>query len=113
MDPDQGSVSASEPPGMADEQTAVMTGYQPRETDTGRGPWVIYLASLRHEEGAVKFITMLQSRGVNATSHTVTVRGHEYWRVYVPGFATATEANTEARHIKEKLDLDNVWVAKR
>jgi len=113
VDSDQGSVSDSEPPGMANEQTAVMTGYQPRETDTGGGPWVIYLASLRREGGAMKFITMLQSRGVNATSHTVTVRGHEYWRVYVPGFANAAEANTEARHIKEKLGLDKVWIAKR
>lgn len=113
VDTDQGSDSASDTPGVAGEQTAVMTGDQPRETDTGRGPWVIYLASLRRKEGAVKFITMLQSRGVHATSHAVTVRGHEYWRVFVPGYATAAEANTEARHIKEKLDLDNVWVAKR
>jgi hypothetical protein len=113
VDSDQGSVSASEPLGMADEQTAVMTGYQPRETDTGRGPWVIYLASLRREQEAVQFIAKIQSRGVSATSHPVTVRGYEYWRVYVPGFATAAEANTESRHIKEKLGLDHVWVAKR
>jgi len=46
------------------------------------------------------------------TFFPVTVKGHEYWRVYVPGFATAAEANTESRRIKEKLGLDNVWIAK-
>ena len=112
LDSKQGSVSASNLPGMPDEQTTVMNGDRPWESDTGRGPWVIYLASLRREEGAVQFIAKIQSRGVSATSHPVTVKGHEYWRVYVPGFATAAEANTESRRIKEKLGLDNVWIAK-
>jgi hypothetical protein len=113
VDSDQGSVSASEPPGMADEKTAVMTGNEPRETAAGRGPWVIYLASLRREKEAEQFIDRVQSRGVSAESHPVTVKGYEYWRVYVPGFATAAEANIEASRIKEKLELADVWVAQR
>jgi hypothetical protein len=41
------------------------------------------------------------------------VNGRKYWRVYVPGFATANQAKTNAAQIKGKLGLDNYWVAKR
>jgi hypothetical protein len=43
----------------------------------------------------------------------VTVRGKDYWRVHVPGFATAAEANAKASLIKAKLGLKDAWVAKR
>ena len=77
------------------------------------GPWVIYLTSLRREEDAVKFIDKIQSRGVTAKTDAVTVKGNKYWRVYVPGFTTLKQARSNATAIKEKLGLDDYWVAKR
>jgi len=86
----------------------------PGEASLARGgPWVIYLTSLRHKEDAVKFIAKVQSRGVSAKTDAVTVKGDKYWRVYVPGFATVNQARTNAVVIKEKLGLDDYWVAKR
>ena len=84
----------------------------PDEASPARGPWVIYLTSLRREEEAVKFIANVQSRGVSAKTNAVTVRGDKYWRVYVPGFATVNQARTNASEIKEKLGLDDYWIAK-
>ena len=83
------------------------------EAGLAPGPWVIYLTSLRREEDAVKFIAKIQSRGVSAKTDAVTVKGDKYWRVYVPGFATVKQARTNAAVIKEKLGLDDYWVAKR
>ena len=55
----------------------------------------------------------LASKGVTVGLYQVTVRGKDYWRVHVPGFATAAEANAKASLIKEKLGLKDAWVAKR
>ena len=85
----------------------------PGKSSPGVGPWVIYLTSLRHEEDAEKFIAKIKSRGVSAKTDAVTVKGDRYWRVYVPGFATVNQARTNATVIKEKLGLDDYWVAKR
>jgi len=86
---------------------------EPGETRLARGPWVIYLTSLRREQDAVKFIAKVQSRGVSAKTDAVTVKGDKYWRVYVPGFTSVDQARTNATVIKEKLGLDDYWVAKR
>lgn len=54
-----------------------------------------------------------ESRGVAAGMSQVTVKGKDYWRVHVAGFATAAEANGSAALIKQKLGLKNVWLVKR
>ncbi len=83
------------------------------EAGLTHGPWVIYLSSLRREDDAMEFIAEVQSQGVSAKTYAVTVRGDKYWRVYVPGFATANQAKANAIQIKNKLGLDDYWIAKR
>ncbi|MGB5260202.1 MAG: SPOR domain-containing protein [Gammaproteobacteria bacterium] len=97
----------------ATQQRELASINDPGEASLARSPWVIYLASYRREDEAVQFIAKAQSRGVSAKTYAVTVRGNEYWRVYVPGFATANQAKTNASQIKEKLALDDYWIAKR
>jgi hypothetical protein len=46
-------------------------------------------------------------------SSRAKVDGKDYWRVFVPGFATASQAKTSASQIKERLGLDDYWVAQR
>lgn len=97
----------------ATQQRDIASINEPEDASLARGPWVIYLTSLRREEDAVKFIAKVQSRGFSAKTQAVTVKGDKYWRVYVPDFATANQARTNAAVIKEKLGLDDYWVAKR
>lgn len=83
------------------------------ETVRKGGPWVINLASVANKKNAESFIAQAKSRGVNAELSQVTVKGKKRWRVHVSGFATDAEARAEARVIKEKLGIDDAWIAKR
>jgi cell division septation protein DedD len=84
-----------------------------QETVREGGRWVINLASVANKKDAESFIAQAKSRGVTAELYQVTVKGKKRWRVHVSGFATDAEARAEARLIKEKLGIDDVWIAKR
>jgi hypothetical protein len=45
--------------------------------------------------------------------HRVTVKGREFWRVRVTGFATAKEARSDGELTQKKLGLKDVWIFKR
>lgn len=95
------------------EHTPAFTKTQKRETDRDSGPWAINLASLPQKNKAEHFVEKAKSKGIDAELSQVTVRGKEYWRAHVSGFATAAEAKIKANEIKEKLGLKDVWVSKR
>jgi len=95
------------------ENVSTATNILKRENVRDSGSWAVNIASLPQKEKAVFFVEMAQSKGIDAEFSQVTVKGKEYWRIYVSGFATAAEARTKADQIKEKLDLKDVWVAKR
>lgn len=90
--------------------TPAAPGIQTQETITNNGPWVINLASFLNKADAENFLENAESRGVTAGLYPVTVNGKIYWRVRVPGFATAAEAKTKTSLIKEKLGLKDVWI---
>jgi len=95
------------------EPAPVATETQTQETVREGGPWVINLASVANKKDAESFIAQAKSRGVTAELYQVTVKGKKRWRVHVSGFATDAEARAEARLIKERLGIDDVWIAKR
>ena len=95
------------------EVTSTTSVVETQKTIIGDGPWVINLVSLPHKANAERFVADAASRGVTAGLYQVTVKGKDYWRVQVSGFATATEAKSKAKLIKETLGLKDVWVAKR
>jgi len=95
------------------EPAAAATETLAQATVRADGPWVINLASVQHKKNADHFRAKVESRGIAAELYQVTVKGRDYWRVHVPGFATAAEARAEARLIKEKLGIDDVWIAKQ
>jgi len=95
------------------EITPTVSGVQAQETIISNGPWFINIASLLHKANAERFMEDLESKGVAVGLYQVTVRGKDYWRVHVPGFASAAEANAKASLIKEKFGLKGTWVAKR
>jgi cell division septation protein DedD len=93
--------------------TPAAQAIQQQEPITGNGPWVINLVSIPHKIDAERYMEKAQSRGVAAGLYQVTVKGTDYWRVQVSGFSSAAEAKSEAKQIKEKLGLKDVWVAKQ
>jgi cell division septation protein DedD len=95
------------------EHTPANTKTQKQESDRYSGPWAINLASFSQKEKAERFVEKAESRGIDAGLSQVTVRGKEYWRVHISGFATAAEAEIKANQIKEMLGLKDVWVAKK
>ena len=86
---------------------------QPEETTRASSPWVINLASSRSKDNAERFKERAESRGIAAVLYRATVKGNEYWRVQVSGFATAAEAKSEASLIREKLGIDDIWIVKQ
>jgi cell division septation protein DedD len=106
VDAPAATVSIKEPPsGAADRQA--------RETIKERSPWVINLISSSSKSDAEHFMAKARSRGVAAGIYRVAVKGKDYWRVQVSGFATAADAKAEASLIRKKLGIDDVWVLKR
>ena len=66
-----------------------------------------------NKDDAERFRAKARSRNVAAGLSQVNVKGKDYWRVPVVGFATAAEARDAAGPIKAKLGLDDVWVVKQ
>jgi cell division septation protein DedD len=112
-DTDKSADAASPPLAASRKISPVAPAVRTRETTIDNGHWVINLASLPNKADAERFMTNARSRGVATDLYQVTVRGKEYWRVHVPGFTTADEANAKATLIKGKLGLKDAWVAKR
>jgi cell division septation protein DedD len=112
-DTDKSGDTASSTLVATKEHAPIATGIQAQETIRDSGLWVINLVSLTHKAAAERFMAKAESRGVTAGLYQMTVRGKDYWRVQVSGFTTAAEAKAKANLVKEKLELKDVWVAKR
>jgi hypothetical protein len=77
------------------------------------GPWVINLVSSSRKADADRFEEKARSMDIETEQQLVTVKGHQYWRVQITGFATAKEARTKVDAVQEKLGLKDVWILKR
>lgn len=75
--------------------------------------WSVNIASFQQEDQAADFVSDARSKGVDATSVGVVVRGRDYWRVTVTGFATAAAARIQAEQIRNKLGVSDVWIARK
>jgi hypothetical protein len=84
----------------------------PGSVGTG-GPWVINLASSTRKTDADRFEEKARSMEIKTEQQLVTIKGHQYWRVQITGFASAKEARTRVDEVQEKLGLKDVWILKR
>jgi|GEM_PF-3164755 len=76
-------------------------------------PWVINLTSSPSKADAERFAAKAKSRNIATAMQQVTVKGTQYWRVQITGFASREEAKVYARTAREKLGLKDVWITKR
>lgn len=106
IDTGQKSTPAMSPATQATTQpeiTAVPAGTAP-------GPWVINLASSPYKTAADQFAARARTKGIPAELVKAEVKGRDYWRVQLTGFASKGAARTYAGPVKEKLGLKDVWI---
>jgi hypothetical protein len=89
---------------------AVAIETQPASASSKAGPWVINLLSDPNEALAGRFADKARDRGVTVEQTRAEVKGRVYWRVQIPGFATAGEARARAEEVKKRLNINDVWV---
>ncbi|MBT8117436.1 MAG: SPOR domain-containing protein [Gammaproteobacteria bacterium] len=80
---------------------------------TAGGPWAINLMSSRDKGYIEKVARQAESRGISTIIVGTRVKGKEYWRLQVPGFASLGQAKTRAVDIKTTLGIKEVWFLKR
>ena len=80
---------------------------------TASGPWAINLMSSRDKGYIEKAARKAESRGITTIIVGTRVKGKEYWRLQVPGFASLGQAKTHAGDIKTALGIKEVWFLKR
>ena len=88
------------------------TDASPPQESGKEGPWVINLLSDPNEKLAERFTARARDHGVPVEQNRTEVKGRVYWRVQITGFETASEAQTHAEVVKEKLRLKDVWIFK-
>lgn len=91
---------------------------QQRGSDTpavqgDQGNWVINIGSYLHKKTAAGKLAEFRQQGVTAELVTAEVRGKTMFRIQVPGFASMSEANSDASRVQEKLGLEETWVRRR
>jgi hypothetical protein len=79
----------------------------------GKGDWVINLASYANESYASRKRAEFVDEGVSVVQVEATVKGKTIYRLCVPGFDSFRAANAEAGNIRDRLGLQDTWVARR
>jgi hypothetical protein len=77
------------------------------------GPWVINLVSSPSKADADRFAARARASDIETEQQQVTVKGRQYWRVQITGFASAEEARAYAGTARAKLGLEDVWITRR
>jgi hypothetical protein len=75
-----------------------------------RGPWVINLLSSRNQDAVNRFSANARAKDIPVTQTMAQVKGTQYWRAQLTGFATANEAKSYAEPVKRPLGLKEVWI---
>jgi uncharacterized coiled-coil protein SlyX len=82
-------------------------------TESATGAWVINLLSSPNKAAVERFAGQARAQDIAVEQRRVRVKGREFWRVQVSGFATANAARYYAESAKAKLGLKDVWIFKR
>ena len=80
--------------------------------ETGTGTWSINIASMASRQRADKYVEYILARGINAQLKHVSIKGNQYWRIFVNGFHSLEEAESSAMTIKDRLGLQEVWFSR-
>jgi len=85
----------------------------PVQRPSRRGGWVINLASYTSRTFAGRKQAEFIAAGVAVEQVQAEVNGGTVYRLCVPGFKSFRAANAQAQVIRQRLGLDDFWVARR
>jgi len=78
-----------------------------------QGIWVVNLVSLNNAAAAVHELERMKRLGIPAENVKAEIRGKTWYRIRVPGFASAKEANRQRKLLATKLGIQDTWIGKR
>lgn len=81
--------------------------------DSGRGPWVVNLTSLSHATAANNEVARLKGLGIRAEVIKIETQGKTWYRIRVPGFASAEKAERQRKILTGQLNIQDTWISKR
>ena len=75
--------------------------------------WVINLLSSQTKAAVERFAGKARLHDIAVEQHRVNLKGREFWRMQVTGFATGEEAGCYGKLAQKKLGLKDVWLFER
>jgi len=90
----------------------VVTAIKPA-ADSGHDLWVVNLTSLSHDTAANSEVARLKGLGIRAESIKVMTQGKTWYRIRVPGFSSAEEADRQRKILSKRLGIRDTWIGKR
>jgi len=82
-------------------------------SENHQGVWVVNLVSLSNAMAANNELKRLKQMGIQAESAKAEIQGKTWYRIRVPGFASAEEANRQRKKLANRLDIHGTWIGKR
>jgi|GEM_PF-3008136 len=82
-------------------------------SDSGSGAWVVNLTSLSSAAAARREVARLGRLGIHAESVRAKAQGKIWYRIRVPGFASASEAKAQSKALENRLDIQDTWIGKK
>ncbi len=76
------------------------------------GSWAIIIASVNSRSAAEKALARLKGKGIAADIHPTTVKGKDWFRVRVSGFASRAEAEIQKTYLAQQHGIKGVWIHK-
>jgi len=75
--------------------------------------WVVNLVSFKQRWYTEQKVAEFKKKGIPAEIIPITVKGTQWFRVRVVGFASKTAAKSYALKMKKSLNLNSVWVSRK
>ncbi len=108
-------VAQEENPAIPPQKEAAKASYPQQTTSTSSrpaSPWVVNLASFTKKIDALRLRRKLQHHGIFPHIKNVRVKGVNWYRLYVDGFANAKAAQRYANTLKSRPELKQAWAGK-
>ena len=78
-----------------------------------KNPWIVNIVSYRSRKVADNALKDLRSRGIDVEKTKVMVKGLDWYRLRVVGFATKGSAQRYVIRLKKLPDVNGPWITKR
>lgn len=77
------------------------------------GPWIINLLSSTDKAYVESMAARARAKDISTVISEADIKGRHYWRLQIPGFASAAAASEHAAPVKKVLGIGDVWILKQ